>query len=298
MERWIRDGQLVAQNDWNRFVDDLKEKTVVDETINSTRVKDAFITAVRQRLPRGHFGVFLSGGVDSSLIALAAQKLGGKFTCYTVGYGDSEDVRFARVMAEKFCFDWKLQLFSLEEVEGLLRRSASLLAPVGLLDPVHVSIGAVVIAAVELAGPDRTFLGGLGAEEIFAGYQRHVNVKDVNKECWRGLKAMWATDLKRDAALGQALGVTVCTPFLDPELISVAMQVPGGRKVVNGERKVVLREVASDYGVPHEIAWRRKKAAQYGSGFDKALSKLARQKGLTKERYVKGLVSLPLSATF
>ncbi len=294
MEMWIRDGKLVPQKEWAELVDGLKQETSA-EIVDPARVRDTFVAAVRQRLPRGHFGVFLSGGVDSSLITLAAQKLGGEFTCYTVGYNgrvEAEDVRFARVMAERFGLDWKLQLYSLEEVEMLLQKSARILAPAGLLDPVHVSIGAVIVAAVELARRDgvTAFIGGLGAEEIFAGYQRHLGVRDVNEECWRGLKAMWTTDLVRDAALGSALGITVLTPFLDEKLIKVAMRVPGHLKVVDGERKVVLREVAEEYGVPHAVAWRRKKAAQYGSGFDKALEKLARQKGLTKEGYVKGLV--------
>ena len=295
MEQWILNGSLVLEKDWQRFVDGLKGKPLIDDKQKCiSLVHDTFIDSVRKRIPARHFGIFLSGGVDSSLIALAAQKLGGQFTCYTVGYGESEDVRFARTMAGKFGFEWKLQLFSLDDVEELLKRSAAILAPVGLLDPVHVSIGAVVIAAVEVALKDGvgTFLGGLGAEEIFAGYQRHVDVTDVNVECWRGLKAMWKTDLRRDAALGKALGVTVLTPFLDEKLISVAMQVPGELKVVDAERKVILREVAEQYGVPHDVAWRRKKAAQYGSGFDKALEKLAKRNGMTKEGYVKKISSL------
>jgi asparagine synthase (glutamine-hydrolysing) len=308
MENWVLGGRVVLENDWQKFVDGLKGKPLVDDKQKCiSLVRGSFVEAVKKRIPAERFGIFLSGGVDSSLIALAAQKLGGKFACYTVGYGESEDVRFSRVMFETFGFEWKLQLYSLDEVEGLLKRSAAILAPVGLVDPVHVSIGAVVIAAVSVAKNSSssgtqtqrvccaqkddvdTFLGGLGAEEIFAGYKRHLGVDDVNKECWRGLKAMWNTDLVRDAALGKALGVTVLTPFLDDKLISVAMQVPGSLKVIDGERKVILREVAEEYGVPHEVAWRRKKAAQYGSGFDKALEKLAKRNKMTKEGYVRSL---------
>ena len=101
---------------------------------------------------------------------------------------------------------------------------------------------------------------------------------------------MWSTDLVRDAALGKALGITVVTPFLDEELIRVAMRVPAKLKIVDEERKVILREVAEIMGVPHDIAWRKKQAAHYGSGVDKVIEKLARTKGLGKTAYVRSLL--------
>jgi len=50
-------------------------------------------------------------------------------------------------------------------------------------------------------------------------------------------------------------------------------------------RKCILREVAKDLGVPQEIVKRPKKAAQYGSGIHKILTK----KILKDEIYMQGL---------
>ena len=55
------------------------------------------------------------------------------------------------------------------------------------------------------------------------------------------------------------------------------MQLPGKWKLSEVEKKIILREVAEEF--LGEFAWRKKKAAQYGSCFDKAIGKLAKQKG-------------------
>jgi len=41
-------------------------------------------------------------------------------------------------------------------------------------------------------------LSGLGSEEIFAGYQRHKEALNINKECLHGLRMMYERDLYRD----------------------------------------------------------------------------------------------------
>ena len=52
-------------------------------------------------------------------------------------------------------------------------------------------------------------------------------------------------------------------------------------KLTKEYKKVILREVAEEF--LGEFAWRKKKAAQYGSCFDKAISKLAKKEGYEKK---------------
>jgi diphthine-ammonia ligase len=299
MELWLSNNKLVYQEVWERTIEQQRISTPVffptkQEAL--TAVTESFMEAMKIRMPKNKFGIFLSGGVDSSLIVKVAQQLGGDFICYTVGYEaivQAPDVMFAEKIAETFHIDWKLKVLSLEDVEFYIQKAIDVLKPHGLVDSVSVGVGAVVCAAVDLAEKDDifTFFGGLGAEELFAGYQRHLNAPDVHEECWRGLKNMWTRDLVRDAALGSALGISVLTPFLDKELIKIAMQVPGHWKVTDGMRKVILREAAEQCGVPRDVAWRKKQAAQYGSSFDKAITKLAKLNGFgEKGDYLKSLV--------
>ncbi|NJE02542.1 asparagine synthase-related protein, partial [Thermococcus sp. JdF3] len=56
-------------------------------------------------------------------------------------------------------------------------------------------------------------------------------------------------------------------------------------KIRKGIRKAILREVAVELGLPKWIAERDKKAAQYGSGAQKLLKKLAKSEGMTLREY-------------
>jgi asparagine synthase (glutamine-hydrolysing) len=276
-------GKLPAQKDWEMHIDELRKKTVPS---TKEEVKNALIKTVEKRVPKEKFGLFLSGGVDSCLIALLLKKFTDNFVCYTVGIKGSKDVAAAKIAADKLKLNWVHKEFTDEEVEQCLKKAAQILKSD---DCIAIGVASVIIAATELADV-KTLFGGLGSEEIFAGYQRHEHAPDVNDECWRGLKAMWQRDLVRDATVGKALNISVKVPFLDDELIKAAMGIPGNRKITNEHRKVILREIAEELGLPKELAWRPKQAAQYGSGFDKAMRHLAHKKKMTQNEYAQILM--------
>jgi len=280
MELWSgKNDNLVSKQEWEQRIDTLREEST--KKCNKEEVKQALINAVKQRIPQHKYGIFLSGGVDSSLISVLADK---NAIFYTVGYEstiEARDVTASRTLVQKYNLSWRLTILTLKEVEKYITQAIHILSAVNLIDSVTIGIAIVIIAATEQAKKENitTFLGGLGAEEIFAGYKRHLDVTDVNEECWRGLHAMWSRDLVRDATLASALKIDVRTPFLDEQLIKSAMQIPGNRKIKDGQRKIILREIAEEIGIPKEIAWRNKQAAQYGSSIDKAIAKLAKING-------------------
>lgn len=278
-------GKLFSEENWKKHIEKLR--AIVKPTTKK-QVEKALINAIKKRIPGEKFGIFLSGGVDSTLIAFILHKLGAEFTCYSVGIKESKDLEGAKEFTRQFDLIWKHKIFSFEEVEQIARETKKIFDKP---DVVNVGVGSVIYACAELAKQDGAtlFFGGLGSEEIFAGYQRHENVKDVNEECWRGLKSMWQRDLTRDYALAKSLGIRVLCPFLDDELIISAMGISGEEKIKNGHKKAILREIAEELGLPHEMAWREKRAAQYGSGFDKAFDKLALKKKISKREFVKQL---------
>jgi len=200
------------------------------------------------------------------------------------------DITEAKRLAEELGLELKYRIFNLEEVEKIIKKTIEVLKKVGKTDVVNVGVGGVVVAAIELAKKDRInyFLGGLGSEEIFAGYERHEKAKEINEECWKGLKGMWSRDLVRDFNLSLDLRVELKTPFLDKELIEYVMKIPEEWKLDAREKKIILREVAE--GFLGKFAWRKKKAAQYGSCFDKAINKLAKREGFKlKKDYLESL---------
>ena len=282
MEIYFRGNNLIPENEWIEFIDSLKasQKATRDE------LKNQILNAVKKRIPKKRFGIFFSGGVDSSLIALICKQAGADFICYTVGLENAADIEAGKKAAESIGVKLRYKVFSLEEAEKIIKETTKIVGP----DVMKVGVGSVVIAAVKLAKQDNidTFFSGLGSEELFAGYERHQKAKDINNECWLGLKSMYKRDLERDVEVAKALRINILTPFLDKDLIKAAMQIPGEEKLSRENNKLILRKIAEELGLPNEIAWRKKIAAQYGSKFDRAILRLSRRsKFRFKKDYLK-----------
>jgi len=288
----VKKGKLVSKKEWEKHIESLKSTTGLtnNKKVIKKILKQKIIAAVAKLLPKKRFGILFSGGVDSSVIALIAKKLHANFICYSVGIKNSKDVAEAKKAAAKLKLKLRYKIFTIEEAERIIKKAAAI---VGQSNVVNVGVASVEIAAAELAKKDRVtvFFGGLGSEEIFAGYQRHETAKDVNKECWKGLKEMHGRDLIRDYKVAAAMKISFLVPFLDKELIIEAMKIPGKYKICGSDKKLILREVALDIGLPKQFAFRKKLAAQYGSGFDKAIEKLARKNGFRyKKEYLDSLL--------
>jgi len=80
--------------------------------------------------------------------------------------------------------------------------------------------------------------------------------------------------------------------FLDKNLVEYCLRIPDKYKLSSDKlrSKIILREIAYEIGLAEKYAERPKQAAQYGSKFDKGLMRLAKDKGLSKQEYVKGLL--------
>src|SRR3990172_5762934 len=114
----FENGKLPAEDRWQNHIDEIRKKTVPS---TKEEVMKALITAVEKRVPKEKFGLFLSGGVDSCLIALLLKKFTDNFVCYTVGIKGSKDVAAAQIAADKLKLNWVHKEFTDEEVEEPLR---------------------------------------------------------------------------------------------------------------------------------------------------------------------------------
>jgi len=239
--------------------------------------------------------IAFSGGLDSSLIALIASKDVKDIVLLAVGFENSQDIIYAKKIAEFYNWNLKLKIISLPEAEEIVIKVVKMLKTA---DIVKVGVGCVVYAVLDLAWQNniKTVLGGLGAEEIFAGYDRHrkkhlENPEAVHEECWHGLENIYAQDLERDSAIAEHFKIRLLAPFLDDGLIKFAMKIDPKLKVSHNDKKIILKEAALSLGLEKEFAFRKKKAAQYGSYFHQAIGKLAKKNGFKyKKDYLKSLL--------
>jgi len=291
----VDDNGLVPKETWTKVIETLKSKTL--GTGSKEKLKQAIVEAVKKRIPKEPFAVFFSGGVDSALIALICKQLNLDFTCYTVGFQheNSElpnDILFARKLAKELNLNHVEKIYGIREAHEMIKEAVKIFPKPKDFDTeyfVTIDVASVVIAAKSIA-KEKIFFSGLGSEEIFAGYNRHSKVEDINEECWRGLKEMWGRDLKRDTTLGKALNISLLVPFLDEDVIIEAMKIEGSKKISSEHKKIILREIAEELGLPKEIAWRKKQGAQYGSKFDRAIEKLTKLGDMkSKREYIESL---------
>ena len=300
MEIFIKENNLIKKEEWEQLIASIETNYQNLET-NKERAKRKLSELIEKSIINRaenirKFGILFSGGVDSTLIAFICKKYNYDFTCFTIGLENSQDIEYAKIIAKKYNFNLKYKILTLEEFENRIKETIKILQND---DIVWVSVGSVVYATAQLALQDniKILFSGLGTEEIFAGYARHEDAlknndfKSVHEESWNGLKNMWSRDLLRDSKIAKHLGVELRTPYMDLEVIKAAMNINPMYKLDKQDKKIILREIAEDFGLEKEFAWRKKKAAQYGSNFVKGIDKLAKKHGFnTKKEYLHSLL--------
>ncbi len=229
----------------------------------------AISEAVRLRCDQGV--VAFSGGVDSSLIAA----LSG-LPCIAVGVPGSHDLVHAGEAAALLGLDYT----GIEITENDIRDGLhEVLAILPEVTPVEASLAIaqylITRSAADLGYP--RILSGQGADELFAGYSRYLRSSDLGGELTRDFGRL-LVQVSRDQTIAALHGTRFSFPYLDVRVVRAAGGIPAGDLLKGGIRKRPLREVAAGY-IPPEIAWKEKKAMQYGSGIWKVLQKSARHNG-------------------
>jgi len=229
--------------------------------------------------------VGFSGGVDSTLVA------GGlDVPLYTVGVPESHDIAAARSAAEML--DRPVEIVELD-AETLDRLLPEVVHATGRTNAMDVAIALPLFALgerVRADGFDRLALGQ-GADELFGGYAKVARAPEdprVTAETVRGARREMVQtlprQLERDVLTLRTAGVEPVVPLLHDSVVETALSLPAEMLVTDrGERKWALRLAARQW-VPDQVAFREKKALQYGSLVSRELDRLAREAGFKRRQ--------------
>ena len=237
-------------------------------------IKKSLEYAVRIRSAK-NIGVLFSGGLDSSLIALLASKY-SNVILYTAGAEGSQDLEWARKVSEELGLKLREHVFGVDEVKNSLEK---VMFAIEDPNPMNLAIGIPIYFATKLAKEDNTkvLLTGQGADELFGGYAKYLRDPSLME---RDILEIGEKNLARDDKIAMLNSVEGRFPFLDFNVVRSGLRTPLGYKIKNGIRKAILREIALELGLPKEVAYRKKKACQYGTNAQKLLEKIAKKEGL------------------
>ena len=254
-------------------------------TVAPGELRAAFEAAVhRQLMTDVPYGVLLSGGLDSSLVAACAALFARKrveaddreeawwprLHSFAIGLEGSPDLAAAQVAAKslgtshhEFRFTVQEGLDALPEVIRHIETYD--VTSIRASTPMYLMARRIKAMGVKMV------LSGEGADEIFGGYlyfHKAPDARAFHEETVRKLDALHLYDCNRANKAMAAWGVEARVPFLDLEFLDVAMSMDAEHKRTRPGRieKAVLRE-AFEGALPESILWRQKEQFSDGVGY-------------------------------
>lgn len=223
-------------------------------------------------------GGLLSGGMDSSVIntigsQLYKKKFGddGKLQTFSIGVGESGDIKNARLMADFIGSDHhEIQI----TIHDLLKAMPDVIYHLESFDPSLVRSSVANYLISSFAAKERgieILLSGEGGDEIFCGYTYlkkvpYKNMVQKQLECLGFLHNNASLRLDR---MNQCNSVKVVAPLISGELLNYALRIPPQLKQKEqGDSRIekwIFRK-AYEGILPKEITSRTKQEFSQGSG--------------------------------
>ena len=285
------------KRDWESF-DSVKgaarASDALGQVINPAvieKVRDGLDAAVKAQLMSDvPYGVLLSGGLDSSIIAAVTQKYSKKriesdskegawwprLHSFAIGLEGSPDLIAAQKAADYIGTVHHEVHFTIQEALDVL---PDVIYHIETYDitTVRASTPMYLLARVIKSMGIKMVLSGEGSDELFGGYlyfHKAPNAQEFHEELVRKMGKLHLYDCLRANKSLMAWGVEGRVPFLDKDFIDVAMRLnPSDKmniKLPDGKQRIekwILRKAFEDL-LPESICWRQKEQFSDGVGYN------------------------------
>jgi asparagine synthase (glutamine-hydrolysing) len=212
-------------------------------------------------------GVILSGGIDSSIVLSQVVQMHPDCVALTIGAPGSDDLLYAR----RLCGDLGVQ----HEVIGVrpadiragdVREAIRMSELSEYGDIINAVVSVPLFARARQLGI-KVVLTGDGSDELFGGYPMYERTPEaVSRQLlMRMVTNLHRTELQRVDRVSMGHGVEARVPYLDPAVVELAVRLPVGLKIRDGQEKWILRR-AFDGVVPDYVLQRPKNPMSHSSG--------------------------------
>ncbi|CAD8049746.1 unnamed protein product [Paramecium sonneborni] len=257
--------------------------------INFEELRDRFIEVVRREVQGdAPFGLFISGGVDSSIVAGIVAKLikkgdidlskrgMRKVHSFCIGLEGSPDLHFAKKVAEFHGFEHHSFTYTVDEgldyiPEVIYHTETFNNTTIRASTPMYMMCRRIKALGIKIC------LTGEGSDELFGGYlyfHKAPNRVEFHQELIRKLHDLHKYDLLRANKACLAWGIETRPPFMNKQWIEYVMQIDPKYKMINAfepqMEKFILRKAFEDLEhpfVPQDILWRQKEQFSDGVGY-------------------------------
>lgn len=249
-----------------------------------TQLEDAVKRQLMSDVP---YGLLISGGVDSSIIASIAAKFSKKrietagkspawwpqVHSFSVGLEGAPDLKYARMVADYIGAIHHEIHFTVQEGLDAIRDVIYHLETFDITT-IRAATPMYLMSRKIRAMGIKMILSGEGADEVFGGYlyfHKAPNPVELQEELVRKVSMLYKYDCLRANKAMAAWGVEARVPFLDKEFLAYAMELSPQVKM-SGEHgdgkieKFILRKAFEGY-IPDEVLWRQKEQFSDGVGY-------------------------------
>jgi len=264
---------------------------VPTEKVDYTRVKNLVINAVVKRLMTDvPLALYLSGGLDSSLVAaIASRHLSDskntfdknmRLHTFSIGIKGAPDLLAARKVAEHLGTVHHECYMTVEQGIDALR---DLVYHLESYQQVRAALPNYLLARRVKAAGFKVVLSGEGADEAMAGYlffHKAPDSAELHKETVRLVNRLHYFDVLRANKASYSFGVEVRVPFLDLDFLNYVMSIDPEDKVCDltvkpdgihpKMEKWILRkafDVPENPYLPDSVLFRQKEQFSDGIGY-------------------------------
>lgn len=230
--------------------------------------------AVERRIGDGNVGAWLSGGVDSSVMAALARPHVRQFHTFAAGLAGAPDLTHARQVADYLRADHHEVI---PHQTGLIGTLPEVIYHLESFDALLVRSSIMNFLAAQLASQYvPAVFSGEGGDELFGGYDylKTLEITTLPDELIDITARLHNTALQRVDRCSSAHGTVAYVGFLDMEVVDYALRIPPEYKIYDGMEKWILRQ-AMVGALPFEVLWRRKAKFWEGAGVGELLAEYA-----------------------
>jgi asparagine synthase (glutamine-hydrolysing) len=257
-------------------------------------IEHSLFQAVKKRMLSDRpIGCFLSGGIDSSIIAYLMCKILGNnnVNTFSIGLPGSPDLESAKQVADFLQTNHTEVIVSENDLIEAIDPTIYHLESYDTTT-IRASVPMFVLSQYINQNTDIVvMLSGEGADEASGSYLYFHNAPNSNefqKECLRLIQDVQHFDVLRCDKTTAAHGLEVRVPFFDKDFLDMYLSIhPDHKMPMKGYEKYLLRKTFEPY-LPKEIVWRKK------DGFSDGISSHQKPWYSIIEDYAKQVIPGPL----